>query len=70
MKFPTLFEPDPVPLPMTLEQYLDFCEFSLQFSCLDRIREQKEREEQITTPFRWVPLRGDTSLIEPPSTNH
>lgn len=53
---------------MTLEQYLCFCDFSLQFSKPDHIRQQKDREEQISTPFRLPPSQSSDKHEQ--STNH
>lgn len=56
LNFPSIGNAEPVfdeAAPrMSMEEYLDFCDFMLGFADLEKVREQKEWEEQVEAAFR------------------
>lgn len=58
MKFPVIQEPQPPAEKMTMDEYLDFCWFTLKNTDPERLIRQKEAEERIEKAFR-VSVEGE-----------
>jgi hypothetical protein len=59
MNFPILDHPEPNPVPLTLDEYVEFVEVLLRAADVEKLQAQKEFEESIDRPFS---LAGNTKL--------
>lgn len=57
MKFPIMDHPEPKPVLLTLDEYVDFVGFLLRDADVAKLQAQKEFEESIGHPFS---LAGNT----------
>lgn len=58
MNFPIMDHPEPKPVRLTLDEYVEFVEFLLRAADVEKLQAQKEFEESIGHPFS---LAGNTN---------